>query len=308
VDTPSAGNTLPPVSKTSINLDAYQAVLLDLDGTVYHEEHALPGAVELIRRLQQDGRPYACLTNSTSSPARLTARLQRMGVDVDPAHIYTAAAATCDYVLQRFGDPSAAAVMSSAPAASAIPSPHHSATPPLPRPPRVFNLSTEGVHEMLDGKVHWVQGDAEPCDAVICGVPLNVFATDERQRTAMILLRKGAILVAICADRVYPSPRGLEFGVGAFAAMFGYAADVTPVFCGKPEALFFQELCRRLGARPEHCVLVGDNLESDIAGAAGVGMHTILTLTGVATRADVERLEPSRRPGRIIEDLRELIP
>jgi HAD superfamily hydrolase (TIGR01450 family) len=299
------------VSKPSISLDAYQAVLLDLDGTVYHEEHALPGAVELIRRLQRGGRPYACLTNSTSSPTRLAERLRRMGVDVDPAHIYTAAAATCDYVLQRFGDPAAAAVMSNAPGAgsgSATPPPHHSITPPIPRPPRVFNLSTEGVHEMLDGKVHWVQGDAEPCDAVICGVPLNVFATDERQRTAMLLLRKGAALVAICADRVYPSPRGLEFGVGAFAAMFAYAANVTPVFCGKPEALFLQELCRRLGVRPEHCVLVGDNLESDIAGASGVGMHTILTLTGVATRADVERLEPASRPGRIIEDLRELVP
>ena len=160
---------------------------------------------------------------------------------------------------------------------------------------------------MLDGKVRWVRAETEPCDAVICGVPLNVFATEERQRTAMMLLRAGAALVGICADRVYPSPRGLEFGVGAFAAMFAYAAGVTPVFCGKPEPLFFHELCRRLGVRPERCVLVGDNLESDIAGARGVGMHTLLTLTGVATRADVERLDPSRRPGAVIEDLRALL-
>jgi HAD superfamily hydrolase (TIGR01450 family) len=287
-----------------IDLKAYQAVLLDLDGTVYHEDHALPGAVELIRRLQREGRAYACLTNSTSSPTRLTARLQRMGVDVDPAHIYTAAAATCDYVLQRFGDPSTAAVMNAS-SHSTTPSPHHPATSP-PRP-RVFNLSTEGVHEMLDGKVHWVQTEDEPCDAVICGVPLSVYATEERQRTGMMLLRQGAPLVAICADRVYPSPRGLEFGAGAFAAMFAYAANTTPIYCGKPETLFFQELCRRLGVRPEHCVLVGDNLESDIAGARGVGMQTILTLTGVATRADAERLEPERRPGAIIRDLRELL-
>src|SRR5580765_1081378 len=65
-----------------INFDAFEAVLLDLDGTVYHEEHALPGAVELIHRLQREGRKYACLTNSTSSPDRLADRLQRMGVEV----------------------------------------------------------------------------------------------------------------------------------------------------------------------------------------------------------------------------------
>lgn len=262
-----------------MDLSAFEAVLLDLDGTVYHEEHALPGAVELIRRLQGHGRKYACLTNSTSSPQRISARLARMGVELDPAHIYTAAAATADYVLERF-------------AGQAVPA--------------VFNLSTEGIEEMLEGKVRWVHGEQEACDAVICGVPLNVYATPERQRTAMLLLRKGAALVAICADRIYPSPRGLEFGVGAMAAMLSYAASVSPVFCGKPEPLFFHELCRRLRVEPARCVLIGDNLESDIAGAKAVGMKTVLTLTGITTRQDAQRLSPDRQPDAVISDLREL--
>jgi 4-nitrophenyl phosphatase len=259
-----------------LDLDKYDAILLDLDGTVYYEEHPLPGAVELIRRLQAEGRRYACLTNSTTSPQQLSARLARMGVTVDPDHIYTAAAATCDYVLQRFG-----------------------------AFPRVFNLSTDGVHEMLDGRVRWVNRADEPCDAVICGVPLNVYATEDRQRTALVLLRSGAALVAICADRVYPSPRGIEFGVGATAAMFAYAANVTPTFCGKPERIFFSELCRRVGVRPERCVLVGDNLESDIAGAKGVGMATILTLSGIATRNDLE--QSPDQPDAVIRDLADLL-
>jgi len=287
--------------RSALDLLQYQAVLLDLDGTIYHEDHALPGAVELIRRLQQRGQPYACLTNSTTSPQQLVSRLKRMGVDVDPAHIYTAAAAACDYVLQRFGDPATAAYIgadhsSSSRPDSAGPSDHH------PKP-RVFNISTSGVDEMLDGKVTWVKDDHSPCDAVICGVPVNVHATEERLRAALVQLRRGAELVGICADRVYPSPRGLEFGVGAFAAMFAYAANVKPVFCGKPEPLFFTELCRRLGVRPERCVLVGDNLESDIAGARGVGMRTILTLTGVASRSDAENAPPHLRPDAIVESL-----
>ena len=319
-----------------LDLDQYAAVLLDLDGTVYHEEHALPGAVELIRRLQRDGRPYACLTNSTSSPERLTARLSRMGVAVDPAHIYTAAAATCDYVLQRFGGgparetetpatgrgtgagsgPQGVGTGTRAGAVSA-----RVGTAPTKsgglgaadgsgsggRRARVYNLSTEGVHEMLDGRVEWVQREDAPCDAVICGVPLNLYASEERQRAALVLLRRGAALVAICADRVYPSPRGLEFGVGAMSAMMAYAADVTATFCGKPEKIFFTELCRRLGVTPANCVLVGDNLESDIAGGKGVGMSTILTLSGVATRVDAERLAPGLRPDAVITDLRDLL-
>ena len=271
---------MPPPSP--LNFNAFDAVLLDLDGTIYFEEHALPGAVELIRRLQAERRTYACLTNSTSNPERISARLTRMGVQVDPAHIYTAAAASCDYVMERFAGQRAK--------------------------PRVFNLSTEGVHDMLDGKVEWVNDERAGCDAVVCGVPVNVYATDERQRVAMILLRRGeAELVGICADRVYPSPRGLEFGVGAMAAMMSYASGVTPVFCGKPERFFFLELCRRLGVEPSRCVLVGDNLESDIAGAKGVGMKTVLVLTGVAGARDVERLPPEMRPDWVAAGLPELL-
>jgi 4-nitrophenyl phosphatase len=261
------------------DLDRFETVLLDLDGTVYHEEEALPGAIELIRQLQAARKPYACLTNSTTSPEQLSARLARMGVTVDPLHIYTAAAATCDHVVQRFGG--------------------HG------RHPRVFNLSTDGVQTMLEGKVQWVNREDDRCDAVICGVPLNVYATEDRQRIALVLLRKGAALVSICADRIYPSPRGLEFGVGATAAMFAYAANVTPTFCGKPESIFFTELCRRLGFRPEGCVLVGDNLESDIEGATRVGMSTILTLSGISTREDLATAKV--QPGAVIKDLTDLL-
>jgi 4-nitrophenyl phosphatase len=264
------------------DLERFDAVLLDLDGTVYNEEYGLPGAVDFIKRLQQTGKKYACITNSTTSPQQLSARLSRMGARVDAEHIYTAAAATCDYVMERFGGDDGT------------------------KKPRVFNLTTDGVHDMLDGKVQWVQRADKPCDVVICGVPLNVYATEERQRMALVLLRtQGAALIGICADRVYPSPRGLEFGVGATTAMFAYAANVTPTFCGKPERIFFIELCRRLSVRPEQCVLIGDNLESDVAGGKSVGMTVILTLSGIARREELDNA--TVRPDAVIQNLTELL-
>ena len=89
------------------------------------------------------------------------------------------------------------------------------------------------------------------------------------------------------------------------SAMFAYAANVTAVFCGKPEKIFFIELCRRLGVRPERCVLVGDNLESDIAGGKGVGMATILTLSGIASRDDLP--SANHQPDAVINDLTDLL-
>lgn len=255
----------------------YAAVLLDLDGTLYHEDHMLPGARELVARIHGEGRRYACLTNSTSSAARVASRLARMGIPMSEEHIYTAAQASADYVLEHFG--------------------HR---------PRIFNLATEGVQEMLDGKVEWVTSKDQPCDAVIVGVPVNAYATDQRQRTALYLLKAGAKLIGTCADRVFPSPRGLEFGAGALSSLLAYAANVTPIYTGKPERIFFEELCTRLGVAPRDCILVGDNLESDIAGARRVGMKTILTLTGVSARRDIERVPAEYRPDWVITDLTEL--
>ena len=274
----SPDSTLPRVA---IDFSPYQAVLIDLDGTVYQEDHALPGAVELLKRFQQTGQKFACLSNSTTSPRRVLARLARMGVELNEGHVYTAAVATCEYLIDRYGANG--------------------------RPPRIYNLATDGVHDLLDGRVQWVQTPGEPCDAVVVGVPVGVYATDERQRIALALLRRKADLVGVCADRVYPSPRGIEFGAGALTMMLAYAANVEPVFTGKPQEVFFRKLCQRVGADPRWCLLVGDNLEADVAGAKRVGMRTILTLSGVTRRRDLLSADAAHQPDLVIEDLTELL-
>jgi HAD superfamily hydrolase (TIGR01450 family) len=300
-----------------VNFDEFDAILLDLDGTIYHEEHALPGAIELIRRLERERRRFACLTNSTSSPARIAARLQRMGVGLAEQAIYTAGAAAVDYVLGLGKENEDGGwKMEDSANASAPSSILHSPSSPSIDPPsspsrkRVYSLATEGVHDLLEGRVQWVQGPDEPCDVVLVGTPTSVYATEERQRVALEILRRNSRertrLVGICADRVYPSPRGIEFGSGALTAMLAYAADVTPVFTGKPERVFFEELCRRLGVVCERCLLIGDNLESDIAGGKAVGMRTVLVLTGVTRREDLEAVPAQRRPDAVIGDLREV--
>ena len=256
-------------------------MLLDLDGTIYHEDHALPGAIELIRQLQSRRQTFACLTNSTMSENFIVQRLSRMGLSMPADKVYTAAGATCDYVRNQFCADG--------------------------RRGRVFNLATDAPHELLGTAVDWVDAMDEPCDAIIVGAPSNAFATPDRQRIALSLARDGALIVGMCADRVYPSPRGIEFGAGAMTTMLAYASNQTPVFCGKPERVFFAELCRRLAVDPQRCVIVGDNLESDIGGAKRLGMQTVLTLTGVARRRDLDGLKSESMPDAVIDDLRSLL-
>jgi 4-nitrophenyl phosphatase len=261
------------------DLSRFAAVLLDLDGTLFKGEHALPGAVELVRRFNSTGRTYACLTNHTFSSKRISQRLERMGIPIDPAHIYTAGDAASDYILRTFG----------------------------PRP-RVFNLATESFQETLEDKVDWANAPTDPCDVVANAAPVNVYATPDRQRVALELLKRGATLLGMCADRTFPTMRGYEIGVGALTAMLAYAANVTPTFTGKPQPVFFQTLCQRLGVAPTECVLIGDNLESDIAGARGVGMTGVLVLSGVTRKEDVAYVSnEALRPHAVIESLVQLL-
>ena len=270
-----------------MDFSEYQAVFLDLDGTVYHEEHPLPGALELAAALVAEGHKFACLSNSTTSPLRIMDRLYHMGIDIGPDHIYTAAAAAADYVVDYYKPILEEVVPQSRPA--------------------LFNLATESFGDMLEGLVDWVEEPVEPCDAVIAGTLVSMYATEERLRVALQLLRNGADLVGICADRVYPSPRGIEFGAGAVCALLAYAANRRPTFCGKPEPVFFHKLCQRLQVDPTQCILIGDNLEADILGAKGVGMKTILTLTGVSRRGDLASIPANMQPDVIVESLTELL-
>lgn len=270
------------MDETVPDLRRYDAVLIDLDGTFYREEpvgaRVLPGAVELVRMLDARQQKYACLTNAGASPRQLSKRLTGMGVDIHPDHIWSCAAACAEYVLHRFGTNAS-----------------------------VFNMATEGMDELLSGKVRWTEHDQDRCDVVLAAGPVNRGASPERQWMALQLLRRGAALVGLCADRVYPSHRGFEFGSGAMTAMLAYAADTKPTFCGKPEEVFFRELCTRLGVAPERCILLGDNLDSDIAGARRVGMSSALMLTGITSRAEAARAGHERRPDFVVESMTNLI-
>jgi 4-nitrophenyl phosphatase len=251
---------------------------MDLDGTLYKEDHPLPGAVALVRRLQSQGRVVACPSNSTQSQQRVTRGLADMGIDLPAEVIFTAAREAVEYCLEQFA-------------------PH----------PRIFNLATEGVEEMLQARAAAVQDEREPCDAVVIGNPQCVRATPRRATTALRLLRNGAACIGICDDRVYPSPRGMEVGSGAMTRMLAYAADRAPIFFGKPQRRFFEKLCSSLRVRPERCVMIGDNLDSDIAGAKAMGMKTILTLGGVTRKADLAAAAPERRPDWVVESLEEIM-
>jgi ribonucleotide monophosphatase NagD (HAD superfamily) len=91
---------------------------------------------------------------------------------------------------------------------------------------------------------------------------------------------------------------------GAFVAGLEYAADVEAVVLGKPSPAYFEAACEALDADPELTWMVGDDIESDIAGAQAMHMKTVLVRTG---KFRPDEVEASRvRPDGIVSSIGQL--
>ena len=70
---------------------------------------------------------------------------------------------------------------------------------------------------------------------------------------------------------------------------------------GKPSAAYFAAACEALDADPSMTWMVGDDLESDIVGAQGIGMRTVLVRTGKFRPDAVERVAHAARRHRLLD-------
>lgn len=230
------------------------ALLFDLDGTLYLGDEAIPGAVEAIRRLDALGVPHRFLTNTTRfSRQELAERLQRMGFPVAPVDLFTAPVAAASW-LRREGVRRA---MLCLPAGS------HADFPEVE--------ITEGSPEAV------VVGD------------LGAAWTFERLNRAFRAVLHGAHLLALQKNRYWMTPAGLMLDAGPFVAALEYATGRRAVVVGKPAPDFFLLAAASLGIEPSRITVVGDDLAADIGGAAAVGMRGALVRTGKFRQEELDR-------------------
>ena len=145
---------------------------------------------------------------------------------------------------------------------------------------------------------------ADP-DAVVVGVDFSL--TYRRLSITAEVVRRGVLFVATNRDPVYPTAETLAAGAGSIVAAVVVAGGREPdLVIGKPEPGLFREAARSVGMPVEEAVVIGDGLGTDIAAAVRVGARSVLMLTGVSTRAQVEALPRPARPTWIAQDPAEL--
>jgi 5'-nucleotidase len=246
--------------------------LIDMDGVLVREEHAIPGAAEFVRLLRERDVPFMVLTNNSIYTRRdLSARLAQAELDVPEDAIWTSALATA-----RFLD-------DQRPRGSA------------------FAIGETGLTTALHD-VGYTLTERAP-DYVVLGETRTY--SFERITTAIRLIAGGARFIATNPDPTGPAPAGLVPATGSVAALVTRATGVEPYYVGKPNPLMMRSALNAINAHSETTAMVGDRMDTDVVAGLEAGMHSILVLTGSTGREAAEAYP--YRPSRIVESIADLV-
>lgn len=232
-----------------IDLGKIGGFLLDLDGTCYLGERAIPGASEFVAQCRAAGKRILWLTNNCSRTAQEYAgKLQRLGFLATARDVFTSGEATIT-LLQREGVE------------------------------RVYLLGTPSLEQEF--RQAGITLTAEAPQRVVAAFDLGV--TYEKLRIACRLVRSGIPFIATHPDLNCPTEEGPIPDCGAICAFITASTGVAPRVVGKPHAGMAEAAAQRLGLPPQRIAMIGDRLYTDMRMALENGMTAILVLTGETT-------------------------
>ncbi len=258
-------------------------LLFDAYGVLLHSNGALPGAVELVGRLNEIGKPYFVLTNDASSlPESSAKRYQSLGLAIESGRIITSGSLLAGH-FREFG--LQGAVCGVIGPADSI------------RYVEEAGGTVVGLSESFDVLVIGDQSGLTHEDTANIALNSVLSRLDKSQDVHLVLPNP---------DLAYPTGRGLSFASGSVALMFEAVLelrypgrdDLRFHRLGKPELPIFQEAFRRSGTMD--MVMIGDQPVTDIRGARNFGIASALVSTGIATAAG---FSGSDRPDFLLESL-----
>jgi glycerol-1-phosphatase len=253
-------------------VEAYDLVMLDLDGVVYIGDAAVTGAPEHLARARAAGVHLAFITNNASRPpAAVVDRLAGLGIAAEVGDVVTSAQAAAHVLAEQYGPGAVVATLGATGLVEAL---------------QEAGLTPTGVTD--DAAV-----------ALVSGYGPDVPWKD--LMTAAVRIRDGLPWVASNADLTLPTKAGLAPGHGVLVDMLARFTGVAPVVAGKPQRPLLDETVRRVGGtRP---LMVGDRLDTDIEGAYHAQVDSLLVMTGVTGVAELAAARPTGRPTYLAVDL-----
>jgi HAD superfamily hydrolase (TIGR01459 family) len=249
--------TIPVIGSIKEIGSRYRAWLVDIWGVMHNGHRAFPRAVDAARSFRERGGIVVLLSNSPRPTPGVQEQLRRLGV---PDDAYDATVTSGDLTRYELGK-------------------HKGAT--------VFHLGPERDLPIFDG-IPVKVGSAEDAELVVCS---GLFDDEtETPEHYIELLQKLATrrLPMICANPDHLVERGdkLVYCAGALAAIYDTMGG-SVVYAGKPYAPIYELAIETISALAERSVArdevlaIGDGVNTDIAGAASVGIDAVFVASGL---------------------------
>jgi HAD superfamily hydrolase (TIGR01457 family) len=255
-----------------------KALIFDLDGVIYLGRTVVPGAAEAIAYARKKGIGTYFLTNSgTRSRAGRVEKLKGFGISAKESEIYTSSYLTAKYITTHYTEKG--------------------------KKPKVFCIGERGTCEELEKAGIDIVQDS---NANIVTVGLERAITYDKFTAAFRALINGADFIARNVDPAFPVEDGLKPGAGAFVKFLEYSSGKAPIVIGKPNTYGIETIIQEHKLKKDEVAIVGDRLDSDIEVGKKAGIHTILVLSGVTKKKDLEKLSKKEMPDKVIESIAEL--
>jgi glycerol-1-phosphatase len=250
----------------------YDCLLLDLDGTVFRGHELTEGAAESLDKVP--GRKLFVTNNASRSAGEVAGHLRDIGLRATADDVVTSAQSAAHVLATQLDPESRVLVVGTDSLADEI------AAVGL-RPVRLFEDKPHAVVQGHSTETGWIN-----------------------LAEAALAIRAGALWVAANVDATLPTERGLLPGNGSMVAALKAATEAEPQVAGKPAPTLMTDALARGDFRTP--LVVGDRLNTDIAGANAAGLPSLMVLSGVNSAQDAVHAVPEQRATYIGYDLRSL--
>ncbi|HLP23839.1 MAG TPA: HAD-IIA family hydrolase [Microbacteriaceae bacterium] len=257
-------------------IDSFDTVLLDLDGVVYAGPNAIPGAVDAINRATERV-PVGFITNNASrTTEQVAGHLRELGLNVTAEQVVSSPQATVRLLAERVSQGA-----------------------------RILVVGGDGLRAVLSEVGYEVVASATDSPAAVVQGFSPTLGWADLAEAAYALRGTAVPWIATNMDWTIPQERGIAPGNGTLVSAVHTAAGRMPdAVAGKPHTPIFELARERFAStRP---LMVGDRLDTDIAGARSAGMASALVLTGIDQAKQVLAAREHERPDMILGGLDEL--
>ncbi len=247
--------------------------ILDIDGVVGRSAEPIEEGVRGVLKLLEAGKKVVFVSNnSTRSRRILLERLKSFGIPATEREVISATHATANFIAKE------------------------------KKGAKVFTTGEDGLkEELLNAGLNLV--DYREAEYLVVGSNRNL--DYDLMTKALRCCLQGVRYIATNPDKIFPSEDGPTPGTGLIiGALYWMTGRMPDVVVGKPSKVIMEEALERLGLRAEDVVVVGDQIEVDVVAGRRIGASTLLVLTGVSKREDIERA--SIKPDHVLPSLEAL--